>query len=169
MAGLRLCPAPAAVAVQQWVVVDATELRLLRAALKQVLDEQLLTPGRESDEVVDSVGIAATELASNAIRHAQSPAVVALSRNRETLILDVGDRRPSSPPRIPADSAGGYGGRGLNIVQQLAKRTGWYVADGGKHVWAQFSVPPASRRWHTPRVSVPGLGRFLRIFRRIGR
>ncbi len=169
MAGLRTSPAPSAVAVQQWVLIDASELRSLRAALQRALDEQLLVPGRESDDVAESIGIVATELASNAVRHAQSPAVVTLSRNRETLILDVGDDQPSSVPRIADAPPGGHGGRGLKIVGQLAMRTGWYVAGGRKHVWAQFRVSPSSRRWHTPRVAVPGLGRFIRMFRRIGR
>jgi serine/threonine-protein kinase RsbW len=167
MVGLRTSPAPAAVAVQQWVVVEATELRLLRASLEQVLNEHLLIPGRESDDVVDSMSITATELASNAMRHAQSPAAVTLSRNRKTLILDVSDDRPLSAPQIADGSPGGHGGRGLKIVHELAMRSGWYVAGGRKHVWAQFSVPPASRRWHTPRIPAPGLGRLMRIFRRI--
>jgi len=153
--------------VQQWTLVDATELRSLRASLRQTLDDDLLTPGRDSDVVIENVGIVATELTSNAVRHAQSPAVVTLSRNRHSVIIDVGDDRPSSAPRVTENTPGGHGGRGIKIVQQLAMRTGWYVAEGTKHVWAQIHVPPSCRRWHAPLISVSGLRRMTRVFRRI--
>jgi two-component sensor histidine kinase len=114
------------------------------------------------------MAIVATELASNALRHAHSPAVVTLNRSRRTLVLDVGDDQPLSVPRVPAERPGGQGGRGLRIVQQLALRTGWYVAGGRKHVWAQFGLPRRGRRFQAPRISVFDLDRFVRLFRRVG-
>jgi serine/threonine-protein kinase RsbW len=168
MAGLRTCPAPRAVAVQQWILADSTELRQLRVSLRQALDRQFLIPGRELDDIADSMAIVATELASNALRHAQSPAVVTLSRGRRTLVLDVGDDQPTSAPRIADERLDDHGGRGLQIVQQLAQRTGWYIGHGRKHVWAQFSIP--RRRWRSqlPRISVFDLDTFVRLFRRLG-
>jgi serine/threonine-protein kinase RsbW len=154
--------------VQQWILADSTELRQLRASLRQALDRQFPDPGREGDDIAASMAIVATELASNALRHAQPPAVVTLSRTRRTFVLDVGDDHPASAPRIADERHDDHGGRGLRIVQQLALRTGWYIAHGRKHVWAQFSIPHRRRRPQLPRISVFDLNKFARLFRRVG-
>jgi len=168
MAGLRTSPAPRAVAVRQWVIADATELQQVRVSLREALDAQLPGAGRELDDIAENMAIVATELTSNALRHAQPPAVMTLSRARRTFVLDVGDDQPSRPPTIADRRPDAQGGRGLRIVQQLALHTGWYVRDGSKHVWAQFSVPRPRRRPQAPRISVFDLDRFVRLFRRIG-
>ena len=166
MVGLRSSPPPSATAVQQWVLADSTELRLMRLALRQALETQSLA-GRELDDVAERMSIAATELASNALRHARCPAVVTLSRTRKAFLLDVADDKPLASPRITGERPGGDGGRGLMIVQELAIDTGWYVTGGSKHVWAQFGIPRRGRRPHAPRISVFDLDRFVRLFRRI--
>lgn len=168
MVGLRSSPPPPATAVRQWVLADYTDLRSMRTTLRQTLDTQSLSPGRELDDVAERMMIAATELASNALRHAGCPAVMSLSRTRTAFILDVADDRPFASPRIPEERREGDGGRGLRIVQELASDTGWYVTGGNKHVWAQFRIPRRCRRLQAPRISVFDLDTFVRLFRRIG-
>jgi serine/threonine-protein kinase RsbW len=165
MAGLRSSRPPPASAVQQWVVADRTQLRPLRTSLRETLDTQSLLAGDDLDDLVERMTIVASELSSNTLRHARSPAVVTLSRTRNAFVLDVADDQPSAPPRI-TDGSTGPGGRGLRIVQALALNTGWYATAGNKHVWAQFGVPgiPVVQ---TPRISVFDLNRFLRLFRRL--
>lgn len=139
----------------------------MRVSLRQALDAQALIPDRELDDVAERMVMAATELASNALRHAECPAVVTLSRTKRAFILDVADDKPFALPRIIDERSDVVGGRGLRIVQELAVDTGWYTAGGRKHVWAQFRIPRRGRRLQAPRISVFGLDAFVRRFRRI--
>lgn len=145
------------------MLADYTELRGLRASLRQVLDAQSLTPGEELDDVAERMTIIATELATNALVHAQSPAAVRLGRGRSAFVLDVADDRPSSAPRIAEQRPAGAGGHGLAISQELSLDMGWYITGATKHVWAQIGIP---RR--APRISVFGLDAVVRCLRKIG-
>jgi serine/threonine-protein kinase RsbW len=166
MVGLRSSPPPAATAVEQWVLADYPELRLLRASLRQALDAEWQGSGNDHDDVADRMAIVATELATNALRHAQCPAVVRLSRAKNAFVVDVADDKPHAVPDSEGARPPGTGGRGLDITRELASDTGWYVAGGRKHVWAQFSVP-RGRRWHAPWIAVRSLDRLVQRLRRI--
>jgi two-component sensor histidine kinase len=150
------------------VLTDYPDLRKMRVSLRRALEEQSLAPGVEFDDVAEQMAIAATELASNTLKHARCPAVVTLSRSRKGFLLDVADDQPYFSPRTADDLAHGHGGRGLRIVQELAIDAGWYVTGEAKHVWAQFRAPRRSRRPQAPRIPVFDLARFIRLFRRIG-
>ncbi len=138
----------------------------MRASLRQALDTQALLPGGELDDLAERMAIVATELATNALRHGQSPAVVRLSRSVAAFVVDVADELPSAPPQIVEEGALGTGGRGLRITQELARDTGWYAMDGRKHVWARFRIPRRIRRFQAPPISIPGLRIFVRGLRR---
>lgn len=168
MVGFRLCAPPPATVVHRWILTDQTELRQVRASLRHLLDAQSLTPDQELDDIAERMTIVATELASNALRHARSPAVVTLSRARSALVLDVADDRPIASPTVSGEHSTGPGGRGLLIVQELAHDTGWYVVDGNKHVWAEFTVPRRSRLSQAPRIVAVGIDRIIRRLRRVG-
>jgi serine/threonine-protein kinase RsbW len=168
MVTLRSSPPPSAAAVQRWVVADRTELRPLRVSLRRALDTQSLIPGTELEDVAERMTIAATELASNALRHARCPADVTLSRTKKAFLIDVADDQPFFSSRDAGELSAGDGGRGLTIVQELADDAGWYIAGGRKHVWARFCIPRSIRRSHAPRIAVSGLHGFIRRFRRIG-
>jgi serine/threonine-protein kinase RsbW len=154
--------------IQEWVVADYPELRLLRVGLRQALDTQALIPGKELDDVVERMAIVATELATNALTHARSDAVVRLSRTKKTFVLDVSDDLPTVPPQMAEDRPPAVGGRGLHITQELATDIGWYRANGRKHLWAQFNIPRRSRRFQAPRIPVFNLKTLIRLLRRIG-
>jgi anti-sigma regulatory factor (Ser/Thr protein kinase) len=87
-------------------------------------------------EVRSRLALVVTELATNALRHAESHAHVRLSRGDGAWLVEVLDHRPDLPLAVPEARAHGEGGHGLLIVAKLASSLGWYATDGAKHVWA---------------------------------
>lgn len=109
--------------------------------------------------LADDVRLCATELASNAARHARPVVGVPVGREVSVgvlrwrtgeLFLEVGDYDPRMPvmpgqPGAGADPA--VAGRGLLIVAALADRVWWRrAAHGGKVVYARFGPSGRGRR-----------------------
>lgn len=90
----------------------------------------------ENPEVRARLALVVTELATNALRHAESHAHVRLSRADGAWLVEVLDHRPDLPVAVPEARGHGEGGHGLLIVARLASSLGWYAAEGAKHVWA---------------------------------
>lgn len=91
--------------------------------------------------LVDPVRLVASELATNALVHAQTPFSVTLAALGETVLLTVRDDSGSLPVRRAAhvmDPAG----RGLEIVHVVSLDWGTIPADGArrKAVWASFAI-----------------------------
>ncbi len=98
-------------------------------------------------QLANDVSLVATELVTNALRHAGTPAQVCLTKIAQSLLLTVTDGSDSAPrPRHAA--ATDTGGRGLTIVEALTEQ--WGTAPGtptaGKAVWASFSTMPTIPR-----------------------
>jgi anti-sigma regulatory factor (Ser/Thr protein kinase) len=140
MGRLRTSQLPAqAVELHQWLLAGADELRPLRADLQKALaDHQLPEDG--SGPIV----LVATELASNALRHGQPPAVVRLLKGDEHFFLEVADRDLASVPKLAEAHPAVGGGRGLHIARSLALEVCWYATEHFKHVWASFPTGPAA-------------------------
>jgi anti-sigma regulatory factor (Ser/Thr protein kinase) len=106
--------------------------RLARTALQETGAPQL----PELDLVV-------TELAANAVRHANTPYRVAIEVRDDAVVVEVHDaceRLPEKRNPQPTEP----GGRGLLIVESVARRWGVRPAGGvGKTVWAEL---PLSRQ-----------------------
>ena len=99
----------------------------------------------DDGEVRARLALVVTELATNALRHAESHAHVRLSRADGAWLVEVLDHRPDLPLTVPEAREQGEGGHGLLIVGRLASSLGWYAAEGAKHVWALVDdVKPAS-------------------------
>jgi serine/threonine-protein kinase RsbW len=127
MAALRAsAPPAAAMPVQRWVLDDYTQLTLMRSSLQQTLDVHVPQPSREREEIVESMALVATELATNALSHAGSPTVVQLLRAKTSFILDVADDEPTKAPEVATGRLPGRGGLGLNLTRRLAHDGGWY-------------------------------------------
>ena len=93
--------------------------------------------------LVEDVRLVVSELATNALMHAQTPFTVTLTGGERFVRLTVWDGLHESPVQVAA-SLMDTGGRGLNIVEQLASRWGVTNADATGHakcVWASFEVP----------------------------
>jgi hypothetical protein len=87
---------------------------------------------------VDDVRLVVSELATNAVVHAQTPFGVSLSRVPGSVLLAIRDESESPPvPSAPDDMD--IRGRGLMIVELLSREWGTRTDDHGfKSVWASF-------------------------------
>lgn len=97
--------------------------------------DQLLAAGL--DELRDDVELAVGELVANALRHAGLPAEVVLHVATRRVRVEVRDRNPLSP--VPGRrGTESMTGRGLRLVQAVARAWGVDRHEGGKAVWAEF-------------------------------
>jgi len=90
------------------------------------------------DDLVDDASLLVSELVTNALLHARSDAVVALTATAATVRVAVADRSPRAPVRR-RHGADATTGRGLRLLEQLALRWGVDAAPDGKTVW--FELP----------------------------
>ena len=90
--------------------------------------------------LVDDMRLVVSELATNALLHAQTPYTVALAGDGRSVLLTVQDGSSAAP--VPATADGmDTGGRGLSIVSALSDDWGVIHRLGeGKAVWASFVV-----------------------------
>lgn len=84
------------------------------------------------------------ELIANALQHAPGAVQVRMFLRFGLLRCEVLDTHRTRPlPQSPAIDD--EGGRGLQLVDALASRWGWVLADEGKVVWFDLPVTPARR------------------------
>jgi anti-sigma regulatory factor (Ser/Thr protein kinase) len=94
--------------------------------------------------LVDPVRLVASELATNALVHAQTAFTVTLEASEQTVLLTVRDNSPALPSRR-ATRAMDPSGRGLTIVAIISRD--WGTDEdraGSKAVWASFPLRGAS-------------------------
>ena len=87
--------------------------------------------------------LAVSELATNALVHAQTPFTVILEALGPSVVVTVKDGSTSTPRLVDAEAAE-IDGRGILIVQTVSH--GWGVlldGEGGKSVWAWFETDGA--------------------------
>ncbi|WP_246203866.1 SpoIIE family protein phosphatase [Streptomyces tailanensis] len=96
------------------------------------------------EELSFTTELIASELLTNAIRHARGPIRVRLLRDRN-LICEVSDGSSTSP-RMRRAATTDEGGRGLFLIAQLAARWGTRYTIDGKVIWAEQTLPPARGR-----------------------
>lgn len=89
------------------------------------------------EELSDSVELLVSEVVTNAVRYAERPITLRLLRT-DTLRCEVGDDVPQLP-RLRQARATDEGGRGLYLVNRLARRWGATRLSTGKVVW--FELP----------------------------
>jgi anti-sigma regulatory factor (Ser/Thr protein kinase) len=120
--------------VWRWDLAALGELPAARAGLRS----RLGTAGAEADDdgATEELVLAFDELASNALRHGESPVVATVIAGSGGWLLDVSDRAPHVMPAPVLDRDPAQGGMGLQLVARLAVAHGWYVDAGAKHVWA---------------------------------
>ncbi len=88
-----------------------------------------------SREARDEAELVATELAANAVLHAQSPFSVSLQAGSEVVRLAVQDSVPSDRTLLVVRPR-----RGLGLVSRIAREWGVDVTANGKTVWAEIVV-----------------------------
>jgi anti-sigma regulatory factor (Ser/Thr protein kinase) len=89
------------------------------------------------DQIVDDASVIVSELATNAILHAQSDFVVGLVWDGDTVRMSVRDASPLLPV-IRAPSPTTISGRGLILIKALSANWGTESVDGGKEVWVRL-------------------------------
>ena len=101
-----------------------------------------LAAHRIERESIESVVLIASELMTNAVRHADAgPRGLRVSweLDADAVRVDVADEDPDIPsPRVPQPSE--VGGRGLTIVDALSYEWGFDRLPHGKRVWARIPV-----------------------------
>jgi hypothetical protein len=90
--------------------------------------------------LVDPVRLVASELATNALVHAQTAFSVTLEASKHTVLLTVRDDSPALPSRRAAQAMDGSG-RGLAVVGIVSRDWGMKEEGAGsKAVWASFPI-----------------------------
>ena len=119
------------------------------------LDEQPTSAGRARHfvrNVVNSwrlsefasgdVELLTSELVGNAIRYGEAPFTVIVRYDGQRCRVEVGDGSPELPRRQqPSEDA--VGGRGIQIVDDVATDWGVLVTRHGKRVWFDVAAPSA--------------------------
>ncbi|MDH2410374.1 SpoIIE family protein phosphatase [Streptomyces chitinivorans] len=90
-------------------------------------------------DLSDSVELLVSEVVTNAVRYAERPITLRLLRT-DTLRCEVGDDVPQLP-RLRQARATDEGGRGLYLVNRLARRWGATRLSTGKVVWFELPMP----------------------------
>ncbi|WP_225321053.1 ATP-binding SpoIIE family protein phosphatase [Streptomyces luteolifulvus] len=105
--------------------------------------------------VTDEAELLASELVTNALVHGDSDVDVRLRRYPEHIRMEVRDSTstPAVPVTIPREEDRAEGGRGLVIVEALARAWGNSPSGRGKTVWFEMSAHGSDRG------RAPGAGR----------
>ncbi len=116
------------------------------AIARQRLTADLLAAGIFDSAVGDAV-LVVSELLSNAIRHARplagSSVQVAWALGDEAVEVAVSDGGGPTRPLAGHASLSALGGRGLDIVEYVARTWGVRSDDAGLTVWAVLAAPAA--------------------------
>ncbi|MEU5811598.1 SpoIIE family protein phosphatase [Streptomyces sp. NPDC047718] len=91
------------------------------------------------EELEDSVELLVSEVVTNAVRYAERPVTLRLLRT-DVLRCEVGDDSPQLPRQRRARETD-EGGRGLFLVNRMARRWGATRLSSGKVVWFELSLP----------------------------
>jgi anti-sigma regulatory factor (Ser/Thr protein kinase) len=101
-----------------------------------------LPAGPSAADLLDTAQLLLTELLSNALRHSETPILVAAGLTDGRLrveVTDTGHRMPKVRQAGPGETAG----RGLQLVESLSSSWGVTPLEHGKRVW--FEVDPAAQ------------------------
>lgn len=123
------------------------------AVARQRLAADLVAAGIFAGAVGDAV-LVVSELLSNAIRHARplpgSSVQVAWALDDDAVEVAVSDGGAPTRPAPAQPTVSSLGGRGLGVVENLARSWGVRSDDGGLTVWAVLAAPPARYRATVP-------------------
>ncbi|MDJ0384184.1 ATP-binding SpoIIE family protein phosphatase [Streptomyces sp. G-G2] len=97
------------------------------------------------EELSDSLELLVSEVVTNAVRYAERPVTLRLLRT-DVLRCEVGDDSPQLPRQRRARDTD-EGGRGLFLVNRMARRWGATRLSSGKVVWFELALPGT----HDPR------------------
>ncbi|MBB5477366.1 ATP-binding protein [Micromonospora parathelypteridis] len=126
----------AAVAAAPLAAVLTAELAPTVGAARQA--RELVTTGCQCwglSALIDPACIAITEMVNNVVAHAQTPMTVRVAPQGSTLHVAVRDYSPLRPTFAGLSPPTRVGGRGLLLIDTLARRWGSSAVPDGKVVW----------------------------------
>lgn len=140
LAGVPVWPtldgALAAVAAAPLAAVLTIDLAPTVGAARQA--RELVTTGCQRwgmPTLTDPACIAITEMVNNVVAHARTPMTVRLAPQDSTLHLAVRDHSPRRPAFAGVSPPTRAGGRGLLLIDTVARRWGSSAVPDGKVVW----------------------------------
>ena len=89
-------------------------------------------------DVIADAELVTSELVANAILHGQPPIDLSLTVSGANFRIEVTDSNPAPPRLLPPAASDQVGGRGLLILDTLARRWGVDATASGKRVWAEL-------------------------------
>jgi hypothetical protein len=92
------------------------------------------------ESAAEDVVLATGELIANAVEHGGGLSALHVEGRPGYVVVEVYDHEPGLGPRV---FPGGDRGRGLAMVQTLARDWGWVPCCDGKLVWARFTCGEA--------------------------
>lgn len=126
-------------------VLDAQADAALKARERLAELLESLDPDTQAE-----VRLVVTELVANAVKHgsvaADDPILFRAVRDQETVLIEVGDRGPGPDAHLIApEDPGAFSthGRGLMIVDRVARRWGIRHAGQRTFVWAEIAFAAA--------------------------
>ncbi|WP_409489229.1 ATP-binding protein [Amycolatopsis sp. cmx-11-12] len=114
------------------------------AVARQAVRATLASLGFD-DLAADDILLATSELVTNAFEHGEKPDRLDVEYAEGRLTLRVFDSG-SGRPRLKEPSPMAARSRGLQLVHALSDDWGHEPCDGGKYVWAVFSLQRADAR-----------------------
>jgi anti-sigma regulatory factor (Ser/Thr protein kinase) len=112
--------------------------REARIAIERFLSKAQLS------QLTDDAQLLASELVTNAVRHASGPIDVRAYVRDGFLRLEVGDSSVECGPEPRAADADDEGGRGMEIIDKLSARWGWRARGHVKVVWLDLPMPASA-------------------------
>lgn len=121
-------------------------------ALHEILPNDLFAPGQARKAVArflskaqlsaltEDAQLLASELVTNAVRHATGPIDVRAYVHDGFLRLEVGDSTADCGPDPRVATPEDENGRGMELVEKLAARWGWKVCGPMKVVWLDLAT-----------------------------
>jgi CheY-like chemotaxis protein len=119
-------------------VLDLPHALTSASAARRFVTEKVNEWGLE--DLLDDALLVASELAANAVTHADSPCRIRLCLNATTLRIDVVDTGAGTPEPQPQSWTEEHG-RGLHLVDALTSAWGLELVTEGKLVWAELQRP----------------------------
>jgi anti-sigma regulatory factor (Ser/Thr protein kinase) len=91
------------------------------------------------EHIADDAALLVSELVTNVVVHARSDVAVRLWRTDSGIRVEIADRDPEAVVSRPFNPEA-LGGRGLHLVEALAREWGVRPAPPGKTVWFELGI-----------------------------
>lgn len=87
-----------------------------------------------------NAALVVSELVTNAVLHGQPPIALHARIDSGHLHVNVNDEAAGDLPHVRDIDWAMPGGRGLRIIEAIARHWGWTPTDSGKCVWAEVAL-----------------------------